>query len=398
MENYLPYNKQSLSSEDIAAVGKALQRDLITRGPKVEAFEKAFAEYCGARFAVAFSNGTSALMAAYAAAKVGPNDRVLTTPNTFVATASAAALRGATPVFIDIDRATGNLDLELLEVNLKLPVSRGKRVIVPVHFAGIPVAMERVDRMIDDPETVVIEDAAHAVGSCYADGQKVGCCAWSQMTMFSFHPVKNMTTGEGGMVTTNDEELFRRLCLYRNNGIERNPERCGRYDGPWYYEVQQMSGNFNLTDFQAALGISQLKRLDGFALKRRELMALYRELLAKTEHIRLFTAEHDDKTAFHLFVVQIDFEAWGGSREELVRRLMEKGIGAQVHYIPVYQHPIFRKEAGDLAEYFPEMEAYYSQALSLPLYYDLTTDDVRRVVSEFQNILTHKPELELSQR
>lgn len=377
---------------------EALQGDLITRGPRVEAFEKVFAEYCGARFAVAFTNGTSALMAAYAAAEVGPNDRVLTTANTFVATASAAALQGATPIFVDIDRTTGNFDLELLEVNLKLPVSRGKTVIAPVHFAGIPVDMERIDRMIDDPATVVIEDAAHAVGSCYADGQKVGSCAWGAMTTFSFHPVKNMTTGEGGMVTTNDEALYRRLRLYRNNGMEREPESCRRYDGPWYYEVQQMSGNFNMTDFQAALGISQLKRLDAFALKRRELVALYRKLLGGMEHVRLFSAEHDDKAAFHLFVMQIDFEAWGGSREELMRRLKEKGIGTQVHYIPVYQHPIFREEAGNLAEYFPEMEAYYSQALSLPLYYDLTTDDVRRVVSELQEIITRKPELELSPR
>ena len=262
---FLPYAKQSIDEQDIQAVGKALSAEWITRGPLVEAFEKEFASYCNAAYAVAFSSGSAALAAAYFAAQVGPSDRLISTPNTFIATVGAAMQYGAQPLFIDIDRKTGGIDLEQLIFNANQPLSRGRPILAPVHFAGIPVDMEELDRHLTNPDVVVIEDAAHAIGSNYPrQGPKVGSCAWSQMTMFSFHPAKTITTGEGGLVTTNDSELCRRLKLFRNNGIERDPQYLEGEPAPWYYEVHALTNNFNFTEGQAALGSSQLRRIDIF--------------------------------------------------------------------------------------------------------------------------------------
>ena len=240
--------------------------------------------------------------------------------------------------------------------------------------------IQALDATISDYRTLIIEDAAHAIGSCYKDGTKVGSCAWSQMTIFSFHPAKTMTTGEGGMVTTNDPELYHRLQGYRNNGIEKNPHYLNESPYPGYYEVNFLSGNYNLTDMQAALGLSQFKRLDLFIEKRKELMQLYRSKLASFEHLRLFSPSEDLSIAYHLCVAQINFKAYKTTRKAVMEELHKMGIGTQVHYIPLYRHPFFTKSAGDISEYFPEMETYYSQALSLPLYYDLNEEDIDKVV------------------
>jgi UDP-4-amino-4,6-dideoxy-N-acetyl-beta-L-altrosamine transaminase len=389
--DFIPYARQNITDQDASSIADALRQPSITRGPLVEAFEAAIANYCGAAYAVAFNNGTAALQAAAYAANVNQNDRLLTTPNTFIATAAAGMHRRATPVFIDIDRNTGNLDLSQLEHNLNSPSSRGRSIIIPVHFAGIPVDMQTLDNMVRQPTTVVIEDAAHALGSTYSDGQRVGCCAWSHMTMFSFHPAKTITTGEGGMITTNDAELYHRLRQFRNNGIERQPEYLEEEAAPWYYEVQELSCNYNFTDFQAALGLSQLHRLESFIEKRRQLVRLYRDLLKDIPHVRLLTEELDGHTAFHLFVVQIDFEAYGMARATLMKELLAKGIGTQVHYIPLYRHPVLKRQAGDLSAYFPQMEAYYAQALSLPLFYDLSEEQVMFIVKTLRFILETGP-------
>jgi UDP-4-amino-4,6-dideoxy-L-N-acetyl-beta-L-altrosamine transaminase len=382
-KKFLPYAKQSVTTEDINAVIEAIGSDWITRGPMVEDFEEGIAEYCGAVYAVAFSSGSAALDAASHAAQVGAFDRVITTPNSFVATAGPAIRRGATPVFVDIDPKTGNLDLEQLKYTVETPSTRGKQVIIPVHFSGIAVDMESLNRSLVNPESIVIEDAAHALGSSYNDGQKVGCCFHSDMTVFSFHPAKTITTGEGGMVTTNDRELFERLREFRNNGIEKPLD----HPDPWYYEVKALTGNFNFTDFQAALGLSQLNRLDATVLKRRELVTRYREKLKDVPHLCLFSEDSDDRTCHHLMIVQIDFDAYGISRSETMHRLLEKGIGTQVHYIPVYRHPFFKDKKGDISEYFPKMERYYAQALTLPLYSSMGLSDVDCVVSSLKNIL-----------
>lgn len=390
-EPFLPYAHQSINDADIKAVQEALSRDRITRGDLVDEFEKAVAKYCGASYAVAFNNGSTALAAATHAARLTAADRVLTTPNTFVATVSAAMHQGATPVLVDIDRDTGNIDLEKLFDNFDFDSSRGRQAFIPVHFSGIPVDMERVYRKIKHPDFVVIEDAAHALGSHYADGQKVGSCAWSDMTIFSFHPAKQITTGEGGMVMTNDAELDRRLRSYRNNGIVRDGAHLKGEAAPGYYEVQEITGNYNFTDFQAALGLSQLKRLDAFVAKRRQLVALYRQELKGMPHIKLFSDASDERVSFHLFVVQIDFKACRTTREKAMDQLNAKGIGTEVHYIPIYRHPFFQQVTSvELQDYFPEMEHYYAQTLSLPLYSDLSEKDVKRVCTELKAVLGNK--------
>lgn len=380
MNNFIPYTKQTLEKEDVEQVAVVLNEELITRGPHVEAFEKAVADYCGAQYAVSFNSGTTALNAAAYAGNIGQFDDCLTTPNSFIASAGCASLRGAKTVFLDIDRSTGNLNLDYLQFNLEKKKTRGKTVVIPVHFAGIAVDMEKLESVITDPNVLVIEDAAHAFGSKYKDGSRVGSCKWSNMTVFSFHPAKQVTTGEGGMVLTNDEELFFRLKLYRNNGIIREGEHLFGTQALGYYEVHDLTGNYHLTDFQAALGNSQFKRIDQTVEKRRKLIKEYRKLLKKTQNIKMFSEEFDDMTSFHLAVVQIDFEAFGTSHEKVMQTLQEKGIGTQRHYIPIYRHPVFLKSSGDISEYFPEMERYYKEALSLPLYTSLKIEEVRYVV------------------
>ncbi len=384
---FLPYGRQSITEEDIRAVAQALREDIITRGRHVEEFERALSEKCEAKYAVAFNSGTAALQACYFAAEVKAGDKVITTPNSFFSTAGAALQRTKNIVFVDIDRTTGNMSLEALEPNLNHPQTRGRDIVVPVHFSGIPVDMESLDRMIKNPDTVVIEDAAHALGSKFKDGSPVGSCRWSHMTVHSFHPVKNITTGEGGAVTTNDDELYLKLRRFRNNGIERNPELLSDFPGPWYYEVYADTGNYNMTDFQAALGISQLAKLAAFAKKRRELVHEYRSLLAKTPQIRLFDPAFDVRAVPHIFVVQIDFQKVKKTKAQVMEQLLKKGIGTQVHYIPLYKHPRLREIVGDIDHYFPEMEAYYASALTLPLFYDMAVEDVHYVVQALKSAL-----------
>lgn len=384
---FLPYAKPCIESTDIQEVVKSLNSDIITRGPLVEAFESAMTYSCNVKYAVAFNTGTAALMGAYFAANLSSYDRLITTPNTFTATVGAAVQKGVNPIFLDIDRSSGNFNLSQLAFTLEKPFSRGRTCIAPVHFAGIPLDMQKLDQQIRDPETIIIEDAAHALGSVYKTGEKVGSCAWSHMTVFSFHPVKTITTGEGGMVTTNDEAFYHRLKLFRNNGIEREKPYLEGDVAPWFYEVQELTGNYNFTEFQAALGLSQLARLDQIVEKRRSLMKLYRELLKDIPHLRLFSADYDEQTCYHLCVIQLDFKTYKTDRTTIMNRLKERNIGTQVHYIPVYKHPYFKKMCGEISEYFPETEQYYAEALSLPLYYDLKEEDVRRVVSDLKKVL-----------
>jgi UDP-4-amino-4,6-dideoxy-L-N-acetyl-beta-L-altrosamine transaminase len=384
----LPYAKQSISTEDLEKVTQALQNDLITRSTQVEAFENEMAAYCGARYAVAFSSGSAGLAAAFFAAQVSAGDRIITTPNTFVSTVGTALSQGGQPIFVDLELETGAVNALELALNANQPFSRGKTVIVPVHFAGLPVDLEYLDQLLAVPESIVIEDAAHAIGSSYPrGGPKVGSCAWSDMTVFSLHPAKTMTTGEGGVVTTNNDDLHHSLKRYRNNGIERDPQYLtGRAD-PWYYEVHELTNNYNFTDFQAALGRSKLKRLDQFVSKRRELMQAYREDFKGIESIKLFTSEFDHHTAFHLCVTQIDFDKIGVSRAQIMDALKQQGIGTQVHYIPLYRHPAFAKQCGDIARYFPKTEKYYEQTLTLPLFYDMEKEDVHRVTGEVKKLI-----------
>lgn len=383
---FIPYSKQSIDESDILSVTQALKGPLITRGPKVREFEEAIARYTGASFAVAFTNGSTALMAAYKAISMGIYDHMIATPNTFIATVAAGTELGARPIFVDIDRNNGNMNLSQVKENLHFQSSRGKLFLTPVHFAGIAVDIPHLDPFIKSDKVFVIEDAAHALGSYYPNGKKVGSCCNSLMTILSFHPVKQITTGEGGMVTTNDPEMYHRLQVIRNSGILREQKYLQGKEEPWYYEVHNTSSNYHMNDIQAALGLSQLKRIDRFIEKKRSLVKRYRKHLQNISGIQLFDEKYDASTAYHLFVVQIDMEKFGTSRTQLMNALKEKHIGTQYHYIPLYRMPCYHY-MGEIHEYFPEMETYYKQALSFPLFYDLAESDVDYICQTLKSIL-----------
>lgn len=378
---FIPYAHQSISQEDIDAVSEVMRQDYITRGPKVRAFEEALAQYCGARFAVCVSSGTAGLYLAFQAASVCPDDRVLTTPNSFIATCAAGMRLGARPHFIDIESTSGNMSLDKLQDALGMPYSRGRFVICPVHFAGIALDMKRLDRMLKTPDVVLIEDAAHAIGSYYPSGEKVGSCAFGGMTVFSFHAIKTITCGEGGCVTTNDEALYHRLLRLRDSGIERSSE-------PYYYEVRELSSNPYMTEMQAALGLSQLARLEHFVEKRRRIMSWYRERLKGLLHVRLFDAKHDPYTAYHLACVQLDFDALKTTKKQVYQALLDEQIQTQYHYIPLYRHPLLVSQYGDQHEQFSEMERYYKETISLPLFYALDEADVDRICAALKRAIT----------
>ena len=388
----IPYGKQFIDDEDVQAVTEVLRDGWITQGPKVGEFEQAIADHVGARYAVAVSNGTAALHIASAAAGFKAGDKVVTSPNTFVASANGAVYVGAEPDFSDIDPHTLNMDpRKLAQRCAELPNVRG---IIPVHFGGLPCDMPAIREVADRYSAIVIEDAAHALGAIYADGGKVGNCSHSHMTTFSFHPVKIMTTGEGGMVTTNDESLYRHLLRLRSHGINKlddpmqNPS--GAYtDGElnaWYYEMQGIGFNYRITDIQAALGLSQLRKLDRFLARRKELARRYDEIWAGHPLVKPLQAGTRERNALHLYVVHIDFVRAGTTRHKFMTELRKAGITTQVHYIPVHLHPYYERRGFKMGE-FPTTEHYYRGALSLPLYYGLSDEDQAFVVATMKRFI-----------
>jgi len=372
---FLPYALQEIDDEDRWAVQEALKGDLITRGPNVELFETTFAKEVDAPFAVAFSSGSTALWAAALALRVNAYDRLVTTPNTFVSSAGSFTREGTKLVLADIDKVTGNLNLEKSLEALHWERTQGRQIFLPVHFAGLPVDVKEFDNLLDDTNTFMIEDAAHAIGSCYPDGKKVGCCHVSEMTIFSFHPAKTITTGEGGLVTTYSKELYERLREVRNNGMERTNSLY-----PGYYTAHELTSNLHMNEMQAALGLSQLKKLPRFAAKRIKLLKLYHELLKDVSYVK--PLETSEWTVPHLAVILIDFERVKKTREEVMQKLHGKGIGAQVHYPPLYHHK-------DYLHLHPleEEEKYFAEALTLPLFTQLEEEDIAYVVSTLKEIL-----------
>jgi UDP-4-amino-4,6-dideoxy-L-N-acetyl-beta-L-altrosamine transaminase len=384
--NFLPYAHQAIDSSDIDAVTAALKQQEITRGSQVAAFEHEVCQRVHATYGVAFSSGSTALYAAFQAAHVGPGDRIVTTPNTFIATVAGGVRAGARLHCVDID-AYGNIDLSLLADEINVPQSRGKTVVVPVHFAGVAVDMRKLDDLITAQQTVVIEDAAHALGSFYPDGSPVGNCAYSDMTIFSFHAIKNITCGEGGMVMTNDEALYQHLRKIRDSGIERTEVRDRLSPEPWYYEVDEISCNVHMTEFQAALGRSQLRRIDIFFQNKASLLAAYRRKLAATPAITLPPSAADPITHYHLFQVNIEFEALGLTRSKVMEGLRALSIGSQYHYVPLYHHPVLQSVISQDSKTFSAMEEHMQKALSLPFFSSMTEEDVDRVVTALRKVV-----------
>ena len=373
----LPYGRQSIDEDDIAAVVEALRSDYLTTGPRVRAFEAALAEQLDVPHVVAVCNGTAALHAACAALGLGPGDEVLVPAVTFLASANCARYVGAEPVFVDVDPHTGLIDLE----DAARRLSPRTRAIIPVHLTGQPVDLDALADFARAHELKVIEDAAHALGARWGE-RPIGDCRSTDMAIFSFHPVKHVTTGEGGAISTRDPQLARRLEVFRSHGMVRDPEHLREPSpGPWYYEQQELGYNYRITDIQCALGLSQLRKLGAFVDTRRALAARYDRLLSELKHVRAIArGAAQGSSAYHLYAVQIDFEACGRSRAELMAALRERGVLTQVHYIPVPSQPYYRERGADMAQY-PGARAYYEASLSVPLFPAMDEGDVDRVVA-----------------
>ena len=378
------YGHQHITNEDIAAVREVLTSDFLTQGPAVARFERSVADYCGAAHAVAVTNATAALHIACQVAGLGAGDVLWTSPVTFVASANCARYCGADVDFVDIDDKTYNMSVAVLEEKLKT-AKRLPKVVVPVHLAGQSCAMQRIWELSREYGFTVIEDASHAIGGSYQDNP-VGSCAYSDMTVFSFHPVKIITTGEGGMVLTNRRELCEGLQLYRSHGITRDPSRMTRTaDGPWYYEQIALGCNYRMTDLQAALGASQMTKLDAFVARRRYLVQRYREKLKDLPLHTPFCAP-DANPSWHIYIVRLDLERVKKSKQEIFAEMKERGIMLNLHYIPVHLQPYYR-ELGFAEGDFPVSERYYREALTLPLYYDLTDAQQEAVVAALHEVL-----------
>jgi UDP-4-amino-4,6-dideoxy-N-acetyl-beta-L-altrosamine transaminase len=378
-QTLLPYGRQQISDDDVAAVAEALRSELITQGPTIVRFEQALADYLGARHVVAFANGTAALHGAAFAAALGPGDEALTSPLSFAGSSNCVLYQGARPRFVDISRSTWNLDT----AHAADQVGTRTKAVVVTSFAGLPADLEPLRQARD--RLVVIEDASHALGG-RRNGSRIGGPGGADLTTFSFHPVKAMTTGEGGAVATEDDELARRLRLFRTHGITREGVTPSETEGEWYYDMPVLGFNYRITDFQCALGLNQLRRLDESVEARNRIAERYRELLADESRIALPPAAPAGSLhGYHLFVVRV--LAGPVARLATFEALRRAGIGVQVHYIPIYRLSHYRETLGFPQDDCPAAEEYYAGAVSLPIFPAMTSADIDRVVAELQEAL-----------
>ncbi len=380
-KSLLPYGRQSIDDSDIAAVTEALRGDWLTTGPGVDAFEEEFAAYVGSSHAVAFSSGTAALHGAAAAAGLGPGDEALTTPFTFCATANCALYQGATPKFADIDPRTLNIDPE--EVAARLGART--KVLLPVDYAGHPAALDKLMSLAKERGAVVIEDASHSLGADL-DGRTVGSIA--DMTTFSFHPVKHLTTLEGGMVTTNNADYAERLRRFRNHGLSSDA-RERQSEGGWYYEMRELGYNYRLSDVACALGRTQLGRMGAHIERRRAIAATYEAAFAELPEVITLIEEPGARSAWHIYPVRFELERLSAGRKELFAALRAENIGVNVHYIPVHMMPYYRDNFGYAPEDFPEAQRAYNALVTLPLFHTMTEDDVHDVVHAVRKVVQH---------
>ena len=377
------YGRQYIDDSDIESVVKVLKSDFLTQGPVVTRFEQEICRITGAKYCVSVSNATAGLHIAVAALELEAGAEGITTPNTFLASSNCMVYNHVRPVFADINPVSYNIAPAEIEKH----ITRRTRLLLPVHFAGLPCEMEKISVIAKQRRLHVIEDAAHAIGSQYADGSYAGNCKYSDMTVFSFHPVKTVTTGEGGAVTTNDEKLYQKLLLLRNHGTTKDEKLLTQTPGPWYYEMQQLGFNYRMTDIQAALGCSQLRKLDFFKKRRRHIVASYNRAFTGMKFLKMPTEPENVSSCFHLYAVQIDFAALGKTRTPVMAELRNKGIGTQVHYIPVHTQPFYKRNYGYKEGDYPVAEKYYAQELSLPLYSGLTDEDVNSVVMAIKEVI-----------
>ena len=372
--NFIPYGKQTIREDDINSVIEVLKSDFLTTGPKVKEFEEKIASYCGAKYCVAVSNGTAALHLA-SLVLLNANDKVLTTPNSFLATSNSILYADAKPIFVDIEE-DGNIDLDLCEEELKKDSSI--KAIFAVHFSGNPVNQRKLKYLKETYKIKILEDCAHSIGAKF-DGIKVGSCVNSDISIFSFHPVKHITTGEGGAITTNSKELYEKLLSLRAHGMYKDSSMK-----PWEYEMQSLGFNYRITDFACALGLSQLKKLNSFILKRKEIAKRYDEVFINSIIRPLYL--YNENSSYHLYVVRVDFTKLNISKIELFNKMKEKNIGLQLHYIPINKQP-FYKNLGFGNEKTPIMDKYYEECFSLPMYPSLTIDEQKYVIKNLLEIL-----------
>ncbi len=398
MTKFIPYGKQCIDDDDIDAVAKILRSDWLTTGPAVQQFEEAFAAYCGAQFAVAVSSGTAALHLAMMALGIGPGDAVITSPITFLASANCARYCGAEVFFADIDPQTACLSAS--EVDELLQTHTNIKAIIPIDFGGHPADLEGIRKIANTYKVSIVEDACHAVGSKFKDSQDKmqtsGNCNYADLTVFSLHPVKHITSGEGGIVTTNDPQLYKQLQRGRNHGMVREPEDfinkklAFDTDGQanvWYSEMQSLGYNYRITDFQCALAHNQLTKIDDFVARRRQIAAQYRQKLGNVANVQLLADYPNAYNSYHLFVALLDFDAIGKSRNQVMQELRAQNIGTQVHYLPVFLQPYYQERAAYNPQDFPKSMHYYKHALSLPMYYSLTDTDIATVTNTLCKVI-----------
>ena len=381
------YGRQSINDDDIESVIKILKSDFLTQGPAIEIFEKCVAEYCGAKYAVAVTNATSALHISCLAAGLGVGDSLWTSPITFTASANCGRYCGADVEFVDIDANTYNMSVQALEEKLQDAEKIGKlpKIVVLVHLAGQSCDMKKIFELAQKYNFTILEDASHAVGADYL-GSKVGSCKFSDMAVFSFHPVKIITTGEGGMILTNRKDLYEKLLLYRSHCITRNPALMTHdSDGTWYYQQIDLGFNYRMTDIQAALGFSQMQRLNKFIARRRELAARYDEKL-KNLPLKIPYQDANTNSSWHLYIVRVNFDKVTKTKQQIFDEMKARGITLNLHYIPVHTQPYY-ESLGHRAEECPNSLEYYREAMTLPLYYDLTDEQQDFIVESLSEVL-----------
>ena len=376
---FLPYGKQWIEEDDVEAVVNVLKGDFLTTGPAVAEFEQEVARYVGAKYAVSFSNGTAALHGACFAAGIEDGDEVITTPMTFAASANCILYQKGIPVFADIDDTTYNIDPAQIE---QLITSKTK-AIIPVHFTGQPTALQEIHRLAEMYNLTVIEDAAHALGAKYC-GERIG--GLSDMTMFSFHPVKHITSGEGGIITTNNERYYQKLLQFRTHGITKNNEQLIDSHGPWYYEMQFLGFNYRMTDIQAVLGTSQLKKIERFIDRRKQYVRLYNQSFKSIPEIEVPYQDPNGESSWHLYIIRLNLEKLEVTRKEIFEALIKENIGVNVHYIPVHWMPYYQG-LGYSKGICPKAEQLYQEIITLPLFPAMTIEDVNDVINAVKKVM-----------